>query len=115
MPNVVIEHSSNVTETKPLMDLCHNTLMESGLFQENSIKVRTISISRYLVGGKSGKTFIATTVSVMPGRAQEDLSKLGGQLQERMQSTAQELGLTSAISVLVEEYPEGLYFRKNLD
>ncbi|NQY99882.1 MAG: hypothetical protein HRT45_04330 [Bdellovibrionales bacterium] len=68
MPNVIIEHSKNIQETRQLMQICHDHLMESGLFKIETIKVRHQSFENYLVGGSSTQPFVVFTLSIMPGK-----------------------------------------------
>lgn len=113
MPNVVVEHSSNIKEVKSFIQLCHDHLLDSGLFKLNTIKVRPISFDDYLVAGEESKPFIVISVTVMPGRSHEDRSKLGDTLHQNVIELCQELNLNAATSVVIKETPEGLYFKQN--
>ena len=109
MPNVVIEHSKDIQNKKPLMQLCHDHLLDTGLFTLDSIKVRTIEFDEYLVGGESDKSFIAINVAFMPGRPEDKRLLLGKSLHSKV--IEMYAGQSVATSVLIEETPEGMYFK----
>ena len=111
MPNVVLEHSKDIKETKPLMKSCHDHLMESGLFTLESIKVRHLSFEESMVGGQPDQSFLVVTVSIMPGRSQENKVKLGDSLHKRINEKCKELGYQLNATVCIKETPEGLYFK----
>ena len=111
MPNVVIEHSNDVKDTKSLIQLCHDHLMESGLFKLETIKVRTLAFEQFLVGGKSEKSFVVINLFIMPGRTMEQKAQLGQSMHQRIKEACQDL--SAATSVVVKETSEGLYFKDN--
>jgi 5-carboxymethyl-2-hydroxymuconate isomerase len=111
MPNVVLEHSRDFTKTDELMQLCHEHLLECRLFKPETIKVRTLKFEHHLVAGSKDKAFLGVTVRIMPGRTQEQKADLGHTLHEKIGEWLTEAGLSVSHSVLIQETPEGLYFK----
>ena len=79
MPHCIVEYSSDLTaevEISGLVETIHHSSLNSGLFSEDSIKVRAISSPAYLVGGQKNN-FIHVTVKLFAGRTADQKQQLG--------------------------------------
>lgn len=80
MPHCIAEYTPGL-ETGPeaLATLIHQTTMDSGLFDEQAIKVRMIPVHLALQAGKPAAQ-LALTVKIIPGRPVEKKKALADAL-----------------------------------
>ncbi len=73
MPHCIIEYSNDLEQTDKILlvlEMVNESMVSSGLFNVDSIKVRAIPVSKYLIGGKT-VPFIHATVRLLAGRTDE--------------------------------------------
>ncbi len=78
MPHCVVEYSSDLEQGSNIAQLTlslHEAMARSELFDIESIKVRAIPVSYYLVGGRE-TSFIHATVRLLAGRTIQQKSAL---------------------------------------
>jgi 5-carboxymethyl-2-hydroxymuconate isomerase len=81
MPHCIIEYAQELEQSLSINELLpevHQTLLESLLFEEQSIKIRATSYQHYLTGGDKN-LFIHITIKILFGRnhqQKKDLTQL---------------------------------------
>ncbi len=95
MPHAVIEYSNNLEpeiHRIDTVDVIHGTMMDSGLFDLNAIKTRSIGFDNWMVGekGQDG-TFVHVRISMMTGRTVEQRQVLSEMLLNAMVTALNEL------------------------
>ena len=81
MPHCIIEYAKELEQSLDLDELLlgvHQTVVESQLFEKQSIKIRAIAYEHYLTGGDK-KPFIHVTLKILFGRSHQqkkDLTQL---------------------------------------
>ena len=92
MPNLVVEYSSSVDErvnTQGLLEDLHQVLIESGLFEVDSIKSRAQRYHSWLIGEKEdSEDFIHLNFEMLSGRDEEQKRELGRELMSILEEQA---------------------------
>ncbi|MGF1868627.1 MULTISPECIES: 5-carboxymethyl-2-hydroxymuconate Delta-isomerase [Photobacterium] len=95
MPNLVMEYSDPVAERVNIRDLLedlHQALLESGLFEPESVKSRSYPCHNWFVGEDGDrKTFIHLNLSLLSGRTPEKKRELSRSLLSVLESHASEI------------------------
>ncbi|NRB22526.1 5-carboxymethyl-2-hydroxymuconate Delta-isomerase [Shewanella sp.] len=74
MPHCLIEYASPLAELidiSELVNATHKGAIASGLFESKAIKTRAHGCDHFLVGEESSNLFVHITISIMPGRSDE--------------------------------------------
>lgn len=80
MPHVVIEYSQNVdTLSSKILQAAYNSVKDSGLFDIQAIKGRSICYTHYMLPD-GARNFIHITVSILEGRSEEECAALSKQI-----------------------------------
>ena len=101
MPHLVIEYARELEETvspRHLIDRARSGAVDSALFLEEEIKLRTLAYDTYQVGHGENR-FINVMVYILAGRTNEQKSHLTNAIAEQLGT----LGL-SAIELTVQVY-----------
>jgi 5-carboxymethyl-2-hydroxymuconate isomerase len=81
MPHLSIEHSANLDRTGDLPGLCltlRATLMETRLFEEGAIRVRTLPCPHYAIADlHPDNAFAALLLRIGAGRSESERERLG--------------------------------------
>lgn len=80
MPHLIIEYPQDVipaTKVEALLDAVHAAAAATGLFEQSHIRVRTIPLQHYRVGGR-GEPFIHVQCRIHAGRSAEQKQGLSG-------------------------------------
>lgn len=109
MPHIIIEHSDSLNIS--LSDLTysiHQSTIETGLFDEKTIKTRRIAFSESIIGD-GRQDFVHIQVHLLAGRTQQQKQLLS----EKILSTLQKL-LPETVSLSVHPYDlDPTIYRKN--
>ncbi|MEZ8988997.1 5-carboxymethyl-2-hydroxymuconate Delta-isomerase [Vibrio breoganii] len=80
MPNLVMEYTDSLEDrlnTQGLLQDMHQALIDSGLFDLNSVKSRTLRCHSWLIGDSEDQNdFIHVTVELLSGRTPEQKKAL---------------------------------------
>ncbi|WP_417454861.1 5-carboxymethyl-2-hydroxymuconate Delta-isomerase [Kiloniella sp.] len=109
MPHCIIEYAKPLENQIAVADLVKELfegMVNSGLFNRSSIKVRALP-SDHFVNGSDKQLYIHTTIKLLPGRSPEQKEKLGKGL---LDIKTQALGDTAMLSVEVVDLKEA-YFK----
>ncbi|WOT06482.1 5-carboxymethyl-2-hydroxymuconate Delta-isomerase [Shewanella youngdeokensis] len=85
MPHCVIEYAKplkHVISIEALVEASHLALLNSGLFEPQSIKTRAQSVEHFRVGDDCENTFVHLHIAMMPGRNEEQKALLLARLYE---------------------------------
>ncbi|WP_086981986.1 5-carboxymethyl-2-hydroxymuconate Delta-isomerase [Vibrio aphrogenes] len=92
MPNVVMEYSNSIEErinTQALLEDLHQVTIQSGLFEIQDVKSRTLRTHHWLVGDLDNEVdFIHITVELLDGRTDEQKLALAQSLMATLQAKA---------------------------
>ena len=81
MPHLIIEYARELEMPVPAtLHALHQTLLDSGLFEEVDIKIRAQAYADYLVGGAAENRFVHLNVLVMDGRSEAVKKQLANAL-----------------------------------
>lgn len=84
MPHAILEYSSNLSADMAsghLTDLVHEVMIQSGLFQTDSIKTRSCVVSDFRVGAKGRDgSFVYLSIALLDGRTLEQRQTLSDNL-----------------------------------
>ena len=111
MPHCIIEYSKTLnTRVEPgkLVEVVHESVLESGLFEANHIRVRAAAYEDHVIG-YAVNDFIHVTLRILSGRNQQQKKELT----ERVLAALEMIGLTSiSITVEVIDIDRETYSRK---
>lgn len=118
MPHIMLEYSSNILDEVDANALnhIHNTMMKTGHFQFQDIKIRTLPYDNFLVSdGKKNQAFIHLQVSIKP-RGDDIKRNLSNSLLEVLEGifvlTKQEKNVSFTVEIRelhVESYSKAIY------
>ncbi|WP_417432151.1 5-carboxymethyl-2-hydroxymuconate Delta-isomerase [Kiloniella sp.] len=109
MPHCIIEYAKpleNQIAVAELVKELFDGMVNSGLFNRSSIKVRALP-SDYFMTGSDKQLYIHTTIKLLPGRSTEQKEKLGKAL---LDIKTQAFGDITMLSVEVVDLKES-YFK----
>ncbi|AOT09620.1 5-carboxymethyl-2-hydroxymuconate Delta-isomerase [Pseudoalteromonas luteoviolacea] len=109
MPHIVIEHSESLTiDLSELTYSIHQSTVETGLFDEKTIKTRRIAFSESIIGD-GRHDFVHIQIHLLAGRTLRQKQMLS----ENILSTLQKL-LPETVSLSVHPYDlDPAIYRKN--
>lgn len=113
MPHLVLEHSSELSDTHDIGALVHalfETAASSGVFGRQDIRARSVACD-HTVSGASKPGFAHVTLRLMNGRAPEVQRKLAEDLLAVLLEHLPEVG---ALSVAPVEIQRDIYARRVL-
>lgn len=114
MPHFVIDCSKNILAAnapKNTLLTIHNTAVESGLFDENDIKVRFNSYEdNYIVGGKADD-FIHVFANIMEGRTAEQKAKLSREIIKKLKAVFPNVEF---IAINIRDFEKATYCNKSM-
>ena len=84
MPHCLIEHSETI-DGEFLMPLVFEGASESGLFEVNTIQVRTLSFNHYTIENKK-TDFIHVVLKILTGRTPEQKNHLSGLVMNKLKA-----------------------------
>jgi len=95
MPNLVLEYSNSVDErvnVQGLLEDLHKAAMDSGLFDESSVKSRALRYHTWLIGNEGdSQDFIHIRFYLLSGRDEEQKRALSRQLMAVLQEQANQV------------------------
>lgn len=104
MPNLTMEYTSSVEDRvniQLLLEQLHQSVIEFGIFEPDSVKSRAIRCHQWLLGEyEDGEDFIHVTFELLSGRSDESKSELSQILANIIQSQA---ATTKSISVNIRD------------
>ena len=87
MPHLMIEYSANLDKRTDLDALCRamrETMMETGIFPEGGIRVRTFAASHWSIADNHpDNAFAHMTLRIGQGRPHEDRRRAGDMIMDR--------------------------------
>ncbi len=107
MPQLILEHSSNIFEKDDLFDILNhlNSFLSEKLPTElASCKSRSVEYQTYCIGdGSQNNAFIHINLKVMPGRSLEKLNDVGKSMMDILKQyfckSAKQLNLQITIEI----------------
>ncbi|WP_299073599.1 5-carboxymethyl-2-hydroxymuconate Delta-isomerase [uncultured Paraglaciecola sp.] len=99
MPHCIVEYSKVVEDKLPIKTLIsslHQSVFESGLFEESSIKTRALAYTDYQTG-VSDTAFIHITLKILQGRNHQQKRALTRLVMDKLSVV-----VTSPISLSIE-------------
>ena len=111
MPHCILEYSENTissSEITELLEVIHDTLASSSLFDEKAIKVRAISHTDYLVN-KRKQSFVHLQVAILFGRSEDQKVLLSKALVKNLSNI---LTHCNTISVEIRDIDKNSYKKK---
>ncbi|MCL9783537.1 5-carboxymethyl-2-hydroxymuconate Delta-isomerase [Vibrio sp. S4M6] len=92
MPNLILEYSNSVDErvnVQGLLEDLHKVTMESGLFDQASVKSRALRYHTWLIGNDGdSQDFIHIRFELLSGREEEQKRQLSRALMSALQEQA---------------------------
>lgn len=114
MPHFVIDCSQDIItlqDPETILQVVHQTAVNSGLFSENDIKVRLNPFKEYyLVGGKEER-FIHVFANIMQGRTSEQKAQLSQTIVKELKILFPNI---SFIAMNVRDFEKATYCNKNM-
>ncbi|WP_119342785.1 5-carboxymethyl-2-hydroxymuconate Delta-isomerase [Facilibium subflavum] len=94
MPHCVISHCADLSaeQTKALVSKAHQAMVESELFKEKAIKVRSLVFNQMLTGG-SNQAHVHIEVKLLAGRTQLQKQHLATLLKKACQYNAVDISV----------------------
>ncbi|QMT31487.1 MULTISPECIES: 5-carboxymethyl-2-hydroxymuconate Delta-isomerase [Alysiella] len=81
MPHLLVEYANNIAlPLDETLNALHETLVQSGQFDPQDIKIRAQSHADYRVGGTKASGFVHLTLHLMAGRKAEIKAELSQNL-----------------------------------
>lgn len=108
MPHLILEYTDPPVgdlSDQELMHTLHTTALETGLFDETTIKVRLRRYDRAFVGGQSGD-FVHVTIYLIDGRDKPTKKRLAVAVHDAMRSMFAGRG---SVSVDVRDLDRDIY------
>lgn len=106
MPHLIIEYARELELPVPTtLHALHQTLLDSGLFEEADIKIRAQAYADYLVGGTVENRFVHLNVLVMDGRSEAVKKQLANALCETVKqhlNNAQHTQITAEVRDMLQ-------------
>lgn len=112
MPHCIIEYSHDLQikfKQSNFSHLISTKLIDSNLFDPNTIKIRAKQYDDYLVANSS-KPFIAISIKLMPGRSSTQLQSLATHIIKAIESN---LDFFVEITIEFMEIQPQFYFKNN--
>ena len=112
MPHFVIDCSDTVLTThseETIIEAVHIVANQSGLFDENDIKVRLNPFQQYRVGNKK-QDFIHVFANIMEGRSTEQKANLSKSIVKKLMALFPEV---PNIAMNVNDFEKATYCNKN--
>jgi 5-carboxymethyl-2-hydroxymuconate isomerase len=112
MPHVIIEHSAGLAaKVKPelLLARIHAAVLQTRIFEPDSIKSRTSSYHHYQLGNREAQdNFVHVTISILSGRSETLKQTLGKAVLVALQETVPD---ASQLTVEIREMNRSCYFK----
>lgn len=115
MPHLIIEYGGVVLPQETLAEL-HRTLLDSGLFAEDDIKIRLHPFSEggCSVGGAAGQGFVHLELRLLEGRGQAQRTQLSRTLADTVARLLHGKADKLQISVELREMAQAAYTKIRL-
>lgn len=82
MPHIIVEHSDHLTKIireNALLGHLHEVVCETGLFQPEAVKARSLSFEHFVLTGDA-MSFMHITIAILTGRTSEERKQLSQQV-----------------------------------
>ncbi len=113
MPHIVLEYSSNLTQSvdfERLLDALHQILGNVESFETDRIKSRSLGLDHYLVGRERDRGLVHVAVSFSRGRSEALRVELGQRLLDLLMNEVRPDGVEVSRSVEIRQFEPKMYF-----
>ncbi len=113
MPHIVLEYSSNLTQSvdfKRLLGALHQILGNVESFETDRIKSRSIELDHFLVGRERDRGMVHVEVSFSPGRSESLRMELGQRLLDLLLNEVKPDGVEVSRSIEIRQFEPQMYF-----
>ena len=113
MPHIVMEYSSNLTQSvdfERLLDALHQILGSFESFETDRIKSRSLELDHYLVGRERDRGLVHVVVSFSRGRSEDLRVEIGQRLLDLLLNEVKPDGVEVSKSIEIRQFGMKMYF-----